>query len=227
MTFSFANVDRGIYEAIRLKCVALGYLPDRTLYLTADAYAAAKQVIRDSGKQIIEVYGIGDIQARDELEYNSIIINRDDITPGSVGMFGTRSFVARIVDNSPDPDITVYDVYLNQSGTVSLQYQISYITDDSFYDRLVQSIVFNALKIRGYVYGMNDDGTTMSRGFNTLYRTTIDKSGSNFIERGIRYDCLDIAIEEATFLYTASQGSESTLEVIPASSPEEAEEEIN
>lgn len=212
MTFTFSQVERGISEAIRLECVRLGYLPDRTLYTDPADYEAAKVVIRNNGLKIIEVYGIGDVKARDQLNYNSIFINRDDLSPGDLGFACTRNYVSR-VDSVTNK--TVFDVFMNQTGTVTLEYQIMHLTDDTFYDRLISSIIFNVMKVRGFIYGMNDDGTTMTRGFNTVYRTTLDKSGKDYIERAARYDCTDIAIEEDVFLYTAAQTTDIDIDVDP------------
>lgn len=223
MTFTFNQVDHGLSEAIRLKCVALGLLPDRATAVSIDAYAASKQTIRDGGGKIIEVYGIGSIEARDESEYNSIFIDRDDSVPGTIGMFGTRTFTPR---TDVGTGKTVYDVYLNQTGTVTLEYQISYMTNDTNYDRILQQIIFDVLKVRGFLYGVNDDGTVMTRGFNTRYRTAIDKSGKDYIERSFRYDVPDIAIESPVFLYTTSQATDIAVDSRPVSSPDEAAEEI-
>ncbi len=223
MTFTFDQVDRGISEAIRLRCVALGLLPDRATAANIDAYSAAKQTIRDGGGKIIEVYGIGSIQARDESEYNSIFIDRDDSVPGTIGMFGTKTFTERLDIPSGK---TVYDVYLNQTGTVTLEYQISYMTDDTNYDRILQQIIFDTLKVRGFLYGVNDDGTPMTRGFNTSYRTAIDKSGKDWIERSFRYDVPDIAIETPVFLYTTAQATDIAVDTAPQDSAADIAEEI-
>lgn len=223
MTFTFSQIDRGISEALRLRAIALGLLPDRSTAVSFDAYAASKQTIRNGGGKIIEVYGIGSIEARDESEYNSIFIDRDDSVPGSIGMFGTRSFTERVDVGTGK---TVYDVYLNQTGTVTLEYQISYMTNDTNYDRILQQIIFDTLKVRGFLYGVNNDGTKMTRGFNTSYRTAIDKSGKDFIERSFRYDVPDIAIESPVFLYTTSQATDIAVNTDPVDSAEEAAEEI-
>lgn len=225
MTFRYEQVERGISEALRLKCIALGLLPDRRIYLPNNfaGYTAAKQTIRNGGGKVIEVYGIGSVEARDTKKYNSIYIDGDDSVPGSIGMFGTKTFVER-VDGITGK--TVYDVYLNQTGTVTLEYQISYMTDDADYDRIIKEIIFDVLKVRGFLLGINDDGTTMTRGFNTSYRTVIDKSGKDYIEKSFRYDVPDIAIEAPVFLYTTSQATDIAVNTDPADNAEQAAEEI-
>lgn len=199
MKLGFAGVERGIYEAIRKEVVRLGYLPDIRLFQPNDfaGYESAKQTIRDAGKKIIEVLGVGDVKARMQLDYNRILINRDDISKGTLGFYGTKSYDVVNVSG-----IDYYDVYRNASGTVDLQYQIEFITDDTIYDRLIQTIIMNVLgSSKGYLKGVNDDGTYSTSGFNVNYMTTLNKSGSEFIERALRYDIPDVIIEDRMFLY--------------------------
>ena len=88
---TFDEIERAVFEVIRKKIVSLGYLPDIALYQPTDdvaGYEAAKKAIRDSGKKIIDIKGVGDPKARGELDYNSIFINRGDIADGSLAGAG-------------------------------------------------------------------------------------------------------------------------------------------
>lgn len=198
MKFTEGQIEHGIFEAIRKKIVSMGYYPDIVplLALPDDqfkvALEAAKNAIIAQGKELIEVFGLGDIQDRDELHNNSIIIRRDDFAPGNLGFYLTESFEERT-----DGD---FNNYSNPSGTVTLQYQISYITNSAKYDRLIHSAIINSLGAKTkYLPGVNDDGSEMDRLYRVKYVMTLDKSSSDFIERALRYNVVDVLIEEPIF----------------------------
>jgi len=210
---TFDEIERAVFEVIRKKIVSLGYLPDIALYQPTDdvaGYEAAKKAIRDSGKKIIDIKGVGDPKARGELDYNSIFINRGDIADGSLG-FKCTNFYEKIVEGEE----TYFNVYENASGTVDIEYQIGYITDDVNYDRLIQSILFNSLRKKNYFKGINSLGNKTTEGFNTRYITTLDKSGKDYIERAARYDFMDIILEDRIFLYRTSQITDISIENVP------------
>ena len=62
------TVDRSITEHLRRRAVELGFLPDVTLYSSSVDYAAAKEALKITNnlKSIIEVYGIGASETRDD-----------------------------------------------------------------------------------------------------------------------------------------------------------------
>lgn len=198
MKFTEGQIEHGLFEAIRKKVFEMGFYPDYVslLSLPDDEYvvalAAAKQAIIDAGKKLIEVYGPGDIQDHDELHNCSIIISRDDFGPGTLGFYLTESY-----EEKPDGS---FDVYKNPSGTTTMQYQVSYISDSAKYDRICHQAVINALGAKTrYIPGYTDEGVEMERLFQVKYVMTLDKSSSDFIERAVRYNVVDVLIEEPQF----------------------------
>lgn len=209
------QVDKGIYEAIRKEVVRLGYFPDLRLFPKGKEkeLEAAKAVIRDSGKKLIEIKGVASGLNRQTLNYNSIFINRDDIAPGGIGMWGTQSYV-KVVEGGQ----TFYDVYLNPTGTVDIEYQIEFFTDDTTYDRIIQSIIMNALKVRGFIPGILPDYSE-GQGFYVHFQTTLNKSDNEVLERAIRYDARDIVLEDGVFLYRTTQVTDIDISSEPVSEP--------
>lgn len=214
MTFTEEEIDNGIFEVLRRAAVAGGYLPDVQLFPETPsgrtAYGVAKKVILDayeagSKKPLIEVFASSNIQARDEEHNNKITIRRDDFVSGSLGFYGTKKHVSK-----PDGS---FDVYMNASGTVIMQYQISFVTDD--WDFLLHSLIINALKLKGYCKAANNDGTLIDRRFKIKYVTTLDKSGSDFVEKALLYNIGDVVIEQPVLLENVKGITEIIFETDP------------
>src|SRR5690606_2016746 len=135
---TFENLDRTLYEYTRLKIVELGYLPDITNYNTNEEYLAAKIALSKTLKynQLIEVFGVGAPESRDEKIPNKITINRKEIFDGSFGTFGAVSFELNQGNES-------YTKYKNPPRCKNIEYDIRIISNSAFYDRIMHSIILN------------------------------------------------------------------------------------
>lgn len=200
MYFTFAQIERAIYRTIQQKIVQMGYLPDVFLYANnPDGYANAKKQIVNQDKKIIEIFGVGDIKARDQQRNNCIYINRGTIIPAAFGAFGVKSFEEVMVNN-----VKKYNVFLHCSGANNIEYNISYVTDDTDYERIIQSIIFNSLRNKGFLNVFDDSGNKLNYGFNINFRNEIDKSGVDFMEKTKKYLVPFINLEDKIFLYQTS-----------------------
>ena len=209
MIFKLEEIDRGIFEALRLKLVSGGYLPDIALFQNDSAgYDAAKKLIAQNGT-LIEVVGVGDISARGELHLNKIFIDRTDGRPGNIGGFATKTYLP----NTLDPEKT--DIYLNPTSSDNITYEITYITNLTRVDRIIYQAIRNVFKRNGYVYGIKQDGTRTAKGFEFYYRTEMDKSGNKFMEKTFMYEAVDVFIEEMEFLETVVKITEIEAGISP------------
>ena len=79
------EIDRTIYELIRKRLVADGYLPDIANYRTEKDYIEAKKQIEAQKGFVIELHGVGTPEARDERIICEITIDRKQIEAGMLG----------------------------------------------------------------------------------------------------------------------------------------------
>ena len=88
-TFTRQEIEETLTNLIRQRAVDLGYLPDVTQFVGNPAgYKAARQAIIDSGKEIIDVFGIGSADERGEKKYHRITLNLRQYNNGSITHYG-------------------------------------------------------------------------------------------------------------------------------------------
>jgi hypothetical protein len=140
---TFQELDRTLFELIRLEVVAQGYLPDWRTIAGADLatkkanYELAKQAIRTAGKMIIEVFGVGVGEEREEKLANMIEVNRQALSVGTIGQQGIQYFKSQ-GDG--------FDIVESQGTTSIVSYEIRYFTNKTAYDRIIYGILDKALR---------------------------------------------------------------------------------
>lgn len=150
------TVDRTIFEALRLALVAAGLLPDQTLYSTAAQYTAAKTALRatTASNQLIEIFGVGAPDPRDEKSVNKIVIDRVGYAKGGIGGFPAQ-FFEKVVTG---PTTYTYDKYLMPSESKNLSYTIRCISNLVYYERIMLQIIDQVFGGRGYIKSVVDAG---------------------------------------------------------------------
>ena len=92
------EIDRGIFEAIRLLLVSEGLLPDITLYPDTPTglanYLAAKETLKASifDNEIVEIKGVGASYKRGKKVTSTIFVDRTGEDKGDVGGFAVSDF---------------------------------------------------------------------------------------------------------------------------------------
>lgn len=192
-----SDIDNGIYEKLRKETVRLGYLPDIALYQPPNpaneaAYEAARQAIINSGKEIIEVFNVGNSDDRDGITKNKIIVDRSAPEKGNISFHNVEKLVP--VGDPEDP-ATKYKKVKLPAFSYFITYQITYICVKSKYDYIIQDILRKALLNFTYLKGYDDNGTELSEGFNIMYMTTIDQSDAKFVERIYRFRVGEVILD--------------------------------
>ena len=177
------EVDNGVFEALRLKCVELGYLPDFTAYTNSNAYNAAKTAIKQSGKQIIEVFGVGTGTSKGVENLNNIVIKRASPRPALTGVG------------------IAYEYDLQQNGNFAksetsdtkfdIEYSITYNTETSEYADIIEKIIYEVFGVRKLINAYNENADVTGQ-FWLRYKGGADTSIASFIERVVRYDAVNI-----------------------------------
>jgi len=178
--FELAEIDRGLFEALRLAVVSLGYLPDRTLYSTLAAYELAKQAIKGTGKELIDVFGVGNYKNRYALQNNKIVIDRTANRRGAVGG-------AMLTMYTPTSNPDKFDEWLLPKQTRDIDYIITYVCSSTQYDRILYSIVTDTLRDKSSIKGVKEDGSFTEQSFFLVQTSESDSSDGEYIERKFSY----------------------------------------
>lgn len=174
-TYSLEQLDRTIFEHLRLEVVRAGYLPDITQYTTGTAWQAARNTLRGTvGGQLIDVFGVGSGDERDELTGAKIIVNRTDERNGDIGAGGT--IMTPIVDGFTKSTLP--------QTCSSITYEIVINADSVKYERLMSNIVSRAFGKMKHISVVNSNGSLSStdRLFIRLVQK-FDQSNLNFLQK--------------------------------------------
>lgn len=188
------TIDRSITEHLRRRTVELGFIPDVTLYTNSVDYAAAKDDLRINNnlKTIIEVFGIGASETRDDKSDAKIFLDREGETPAGVGGW-PEEFYTKNVDNTFNkwrmPDLT-YDV----------MYEVRTITTDTQVDRTMDSIIRRVLGGRKYIKLIDSNGDDTDVVFLIMFKGSVNMSADGYLERVYKYEAAQVWLEEPELL---------------------------
>lgn len=148
---TLADIDRTIFEALRKAVVAEGFLPDITLYADGRSYQTAVEDLAQNlkFKQPIYVLGVGAENSRDDKRPNRFVIDRMPLEPGTLGSFGVVNF-------AENEDGTSFTKKESDSTTYDIKYEIRCISNSTYYDRIMQTILlttFNKISYQFLVQG--------------------------------------------------------------------------
>lgn len=193
MFFTYAEIDRTITDIIRLAAVQAGYLPDITAMADAAAYATAKQAVRDSGKQVIEVYGVGTGKSRDEKSINKITIDRKGGEPGTIGGWPSTFFVSQVIESQ-----TQFNKYFYPDQTKNIKYEIRCIGAKAEYYRIMEEIIHDNLGMQKFLVAVDATTGAPSGKFFYIEQTAeVDVSSADFLETYFQYSVKDVFITAA------------------------------
>ena len=194
MFFTEAEIDRGIFEALRKALVTAGYLPDAATITTPVAWETAKNTIIASGKEIIEVMGVGTWKAKDALKTNRIVIEQSIQSPSDTPLGGT---LTEPVKNTSQ-DIISYNEYTLPAKATDIDYMISLIASGTNYRRIATGLIYKALgsSIGKVLKGCRQDGTPTDNDFIIDLTNKQDVSGEGFFEIKFMYRVRNVVTED-------------------------------
>lgn len=193
------EIDRAIYESIRLGVVEAGRLPDwRSMAGTGTTkqanYEAAKSVLRAT-VSLIEVVSIGSFNSKDEKTLNRISINRKAITNGSIGTAGVHEYIPN--GNSTFNKLTYPD------SSSDIAYEVRVITDKTADERLCGTILNKALGKKRAITLFDDNfAPNTAKYFMLEFTGSVDVSNADFREVIYNYSVRDVFIDEVEELST-------------------------
>ena len=174
--YTLENIDRSIYNAIRLALVAVGYLADISTYAAnpdKEAGLLAYQTANGLISPLIEIFGEGTGASRMEKNVNRIVIERRSITAGDIGG-GTAIYKPVLVSNTLDS----YEKTFYPDMTSTISYDIRTITSSTQVDRIILGILNKVLGRRKRVSYFTDFETDSGLTFGTVF------NGSSLVATG-------------------------------------------
>lgn len=187
------DVQRSIFEAIRLVCVAEGYTPDITTYLGNQAGwdAALKTIVTNKGFAI-EIFGSSSNQAKGIKKVPRITIHPKRIITGDVGLDPYQG-VARKDPNDPNKWIRFKPPHDYHNS----HFDIHLVSDTGDQDVVLNAILFAALGNKKFIPLINTNPVQLFYIEQTDYFDTFDlPEGNNEKITSFRVPDLMIGIED-------------------------------
>lgn len=178
--FTYDELDRTLFEYIRKRIVEIGYLPDVTLYANATLYDAAKVSLRNAKpqKQLIDIFGVGSADDRDELTSNKITINRTTENSGNLGGGGFE-----YIDLGNNSGFTKQ--YIPESST-DITYEIRLNAINTYHERIMSDALNKVFGKTRFLKVVNPDGTiNPNKAFEIVFLNKIDTSAMSFLMKTI------------------------------------------
>ena len=186
-TYKLEEIDRTLFELIRLKLVKYGLLPDITQYTSLQDYKSAKDAIESSGKEVVEIRGVGTAEARDTKLSHEIIIDRKGASVGVLGGYPATQFVEDTENG------TLSKQYL-PDATNNIEYEIRVISNSIKYERILSQLIYQTLGIRKYHKVVENYNSFLDKEFFMTYNGDIDVTSTQTKERLFRYMVNDVWI---------------------------------
>lgn len=200
MGFSVSRqeIERTIFEFIRLRAVDLGYLADVALFQPSSpanklAFEAANQLIVAGGKEIIEPFGVSSAERRGEKRINKIWVNLRQLNTGTVSLWGES------VEPSGALPGTFQRTFFATS-TSTIIYDIRSSTESVEYDRICTQIIMQGLTAsrvgQALPIVLNDGSIDGSRWILVRLVNATDIRQPQFFERLYTYEIQDVYIDD-------------------------------
>lgn len=189
------EIDRGIFEVLRLKIVAGGYFPNEPDFLPANesGFQSAKDAIISGGKELIELFGTGDADSSEDIKGNMIWIERNTVEPASTGI-KQHDFI-ELKSTGPN----VYTRKRSQDTNYDITYDVRYVTKSTKYGRIIEQLLIETFGTRKYLNAIDSNGDNTSC-FWIKRVNQFDVSGPDFMERGISLMAENINLEGSTIV---------------------------
>lgn len=195
---TYAEIDRIFFQKLTNAVVAAGKLPNFRSYATPALYKVAKDTLRTTlattKDYLIEVFGVGAEDDRDDKSFCKIIIDRTEEERGEYGGFPAVYFHTE--DTTPDA-ATTYTKNQYPDSSTDVYYQIRIVGKNSKYDKIMSAIVKNAIKGRRFHNTIGNDGTETENSVFIEYLGGAYLGNVDFMERVFKFCVKDVFLEDA------------------------------
>lgn len=187
-------LDRTLTEHLRLKMVAMGFLPDVTFYAgNLIGFEAAKDAIRnDPNKFLVEVFGVGNNDEKGELQIPRITIKRLAKETGDIAAFPEIKFEKYKDELNRDR----YRKLQYPEKTMDVPYQVRVFTNTTKQDRLLSAAIEEVLGLRRSIPSIKDDLTLTGPELFIEYQTEANVGNLSIKETVYEYIIKDVWIHK-------------------------------
>lgn len=190
------QVDRALYNLLRLAFVQAGILPDITTYPNNPTGASSYHSDKEALATCVELLGIGSRNSRGDKEPHTLIINRSDVIP-SVGIGGQNKTVY-----TPVGDVKANGIYKAEKvpdSALNFEYELRLYTDSAEVLRTVHSILLQTLGTSRYI-PVYEDYQTVKEGayLYCQFRDFVELSDADLLEFRFTFYLLDVWISDSS-----------------------------
>lgn len=204
MNLTEQQIENGFYEAIRLKVVEKGYLPNVVNFIgNQTGWDAAISAIKASGKKCIYVENAGSYKGREDLEENCIIIDLDDKGPSQTGTKSVPVYTYQEAETNFKKD-------LSPDGIFDLMYRVSIVAYDKTYHDIMSQILNEAIRFRGYMKAYDNAGNEVGK-FRIQVGNYVNLDSNKFMERAQFYYVPSVDLIGCTDAGTVARAEEITI----------------
>ena len=149
-------IELTLFHNIVDEVVSQGYLPDVSAFPDTEAgyasFQAALSTVVDNKGFAVEVFNNSNPTFKETKKLSRIVLLSEMYMPGEVGGDQSRFYVH-------DPIRDIYEVLIRPPQTVDFTFNIHLIADTAYQNRLLTSMVANAIPLRGYIPVFKGDFT--------------------------------------------------------------------
>ena len=180
------QLDRTIYEKLRLAAVSLGHLPD----ITSIGNAAFPNALKNLADPVM-IWGVSTAETRGQKTDAQITVNRSGQEQGSTSFFGIHAH--NKVGTSHYNKVTLPPL----SHIVS--YDIRSFSNDIRMDRICRSIIRKAFPSITALQAIDESAREFTgESFHLFFNGLVDLSTDDFFESSFRYYTSEVFLEEPT-----------------------------
>lgn len=176
------DIDKTIFELLRLKVVSLGYLPN---ILNSVNYEREKASLKANSEHgIIEIFGVASWQDRNLKTLSRFTIDRTSIRRGQIG--GGATF-----DSELNGIIKTYKIPSSRNIT----YEIRFSTNSQYLELLSNEIISSCLGTNSQKLCLSERVGVGLLSFNLVYKGSQNISSYDFYERVFTYEAMNVTLE--------------------------------
>lgn len=198
---TLAQLDRTIFEYLRLELVLAGYLPAYPVTGVLDGQEWEAALLAHTGT-LVEIFGVGVPTNRGSKEGNRIVINRKTMEIGGLG--GNTTYFEK---NEPNNPLSTFTKRIRGLQSYNVFYEIRSVSADVKTDRIITELIIKVLGAGRYL-AMFKDGPNVLREFDTnrlllRWNGTADIRATDQLEQMHKYYFEDVWIGEDQILNAA------------------------
>lgn len=195
--FSYDEVNRAIYNALRLELIQRGYLPDIKPFSATDdkaGWETARAAVKADKGAIIDVFGHGAEVDRDEKQVPRIVVTRKGDDRGTIGGYPATYYEEYMVGEQKK-----YRKKFYPDESKTLNYEVAVVTDNDnpVTDSYLSGLIAKVLGAKRFIPVYNSALELIpNKGLFLMYAGEMDYSKGNYIERAYRYRIMDVFVAE-------------------------------